>query len=436
MRRLAWLLLALPFLLGQDYGSGLPTVGLLSAPPVSGPLGSDGLIAFTDTEEDISLVTTSGDDFTGIAGGFGWDSSHQSRAQLVAAAGTLKDLSVKLSGDIGTAGDDLTVSLLVNGLANIACTIEGEDVGDQTTCPGATSITVAAWDTVAYKMLAAGTVASVFASYNLTWTPMAAGNARTLPSHTQLLSATDRYMSIYGYIPDEGTPTQARHVLPLAGTIGPMGFELDAVPGAGNSRTFTLQVNGGDTTPSITCTISGAIFRKCNTSAIAAETISAGDTAYIKITTVGAGTPNHEVMAGTLYTPTADAFPLLWMSDNTQGPTLTEYAPIAGANDNWSTIETFRQTHINEAVTLTDAYMVVRTAPGAAASGKARDFTVRDDGAGTALTCQILEDATTCNDTGESVSAGSGGMLAVETVPTDSPTNTAGFAIGIAATLP
>ena len=74
-----------------------------------------------------------------------------------------------------------------------------------------------------------------------------------------------------------------------------------------------------------------------------------------------------------------------------------------------------------QAMTVKNIYALLGTAPGTAASGKQRDFTLRTNGTtNTAETVNLFETATT-NSTTTNVTINNGDILSVKSVPTSTP---------------
>jgi hypothetical protein len=72
--------------------------------------------------------------------------------------------------------------------------------------------------------------------------------------------------------------------------------------------------------------------------------------------------------------------------------------------------------------TLSNLYVRLDGTPGGASTGKSYTFTVRKNGADTTVTCTILETATTCSDTTNSVTFNAGDRISIKTVASGGPT--------------
>lgn len=188
----------------------------------------------------------------------------------------------------------------------------------------------------------------------------------------------------------------------------------------------TLYKNGSAT--AMTCQLALAA-QTCsdNTHTVS---VAAGDGLAMLYHTVGSiGT--NPVSTSTLFTPTTTGDTLLssWGTAFSTGST-QNLAISTGAIAISTTGSTFP-----DSGTVSKLY-IISNAPGAAASGKKYDYTVRLNGSNQTTTCSVLEIATTCNDTTHSVSiTGASGNTAGSNIsfavaPTSTPTAAvAGFGV-------
>ena len=138
------LLIAAPVILAQDFGSGTPLSIDLGPPVAAGPSGFISLVM-----SNIGTINTvAATEYTPYGAGDaanGPQATESDVYSITATSGTIDELSVRLDGDIGTSADDLTVTLMLDGVAqSLACTVEGEDVGDQETCTDSVNSVVVA----------------------------------------------------------------------------------------------------------------------------------------------------------------------------------------------------------------------------------------------------------------------------------------------------
>lgn len=125
-------------------------------------------------------------------------------------------------------------------------------------------------------------------------------SAARLPSISQMVlsantvatvaAATTTYVGTNG---ENATETIVRMVMPVAGVLRKLYVVAAAVAGAAQSFTYTVRVNGVDTT--ITCAVSGASATTANDTTHTASVV-AGDTVDIKlVTSAGAAAVRHAI---------------------------------------------------------------------------------------------------------------------------------------------
>ena len=100
----------------------------------------------------------------------------------------------------------------------------------------------------------------------------------------------------------------------------------------------------------------------------------------------------------------------------------TEYAVLHGSGS-WNAAEVDRNEVIATAGTISRLYVELSAAPGGGA-GDAYVFTLRKNGAATALTCTITQPATSGSDVAHSVAVVAGDTVSMECVPSSTPSAT------------
>ncbi|MGE3783113.1 MAG: hypothetical protein AB7H71_10265 [Alphaproteobacteria bacterium] len=212
-------------------------------------------------------------------------------------------------------------------------------------------------------------------------------------------------------------------VFPVAGTVSTIRVRNIYQPVTGaKTWVITLRKNGSDT--ALTCTITSASGGVCSFST--PISFAAGDYASIKIHPTG--TPDlTRLQVTTLFQPAVandtiiPTFANGFSNSATQAAMpFTNIAPGAPAA---------RRSPVFADGGTVDRLYVVSNAPGAAASGKKYDYTLDKNASTTAVTCQILETATACNDTAHgpvSVTGASGSTASddveIQAAPTSTPT--------------
>ena len=225
----------------------------------------------------------------------------------------------------------------------------------------------------------------------------------------------------------DATENIARGMVSVAGTISELYIRTSVALPGGTSIAYTLRVNGADT--ALTATVWAAASSGYNTTSIV--NVVAGDYIDYKIIFTGVvgalysrvnavyknTTANQSILASNTYTRAAS----------------TQYGQLMGGNAGVATngVETDIQTICPTAGVIDLLYVGLSTNPGAAASGDAYSITLRKNNADTALTCTILEVATTGTDLVNSVAVAAGDILSVKIVPINVPANSPYAAIGM-----
>lgn len=122
--------------------------------------------------------------------------------------------------------------------------------------------------------------------------------AARLPSITKMVLSANTVATVaaaattfLGTNGENATETIVRMVMPVAGVLRNLYVVAAAVAGAAQSFTYTVRVNGADTT--ITCAVSGAVATTANDTTHTA-TVAAGDTVDFKlVTSAGAAAVRH-----------------------------------------------------------------------------------------------------------------------------------------------
>jgi hypothetical protein len=102
-------------------------------------------------------------------------------------------------------------------------------------------------------------------------------------------------MSVNGFVGSAGAASggsaelTVQQVLQLATAYSSMSCSVATAPASGVTATFTLRVNGANSSPLLTCSITGPATSGTNTIAAPGVTVAAGDRVAIL---VGANTPS------------------------------------------------------------------------------------------------------------------------------------------------
>jgi hypothetical protein len=213
------------------------------------------------------------------------------------------------------------------------------------------------------------------------------------------------------------TTSRRLAVLPDAGTIDRL-FVNSVAPGtaaSGKKYDYTMLVSGSAS--SITAQILDAATSANDTSNTAS--VVAGD--YINFQGTPTNTPTtSDAGFGLRYVPST-AGRYSFVNSNGFGPSgaAVNYAGLTG---NVGSTEANIQA-ITHSQTFEKLQVKINGAPGSAGSGKKWTITLRINGADKALTCDIVETATTCSATG-SVAANDNDLVDFSVTPTNSPSAT------------
>ena len=200
-----------------------------------------------------------------------------------------------------------------------------------------------------------------------------------------------------------------------------MSYPRRPEPAGQTSKKYDWAISRSATAQTFTCSIS-ADSTTCNdTSNSFAVTGPSGGTPgdYVTFPAVPSGTPTSVTATfGARYRPTtAGSFPLMSVFPSAANTASTTYYPLSGGTAAGTTTEANNQS-IADSMTVTKLTVTLNVAPG---SGKSRVYTLRKNGADTALTCTISNTAQTCTATG-SISVADDDLLATADTPSGTPT--------------
>lgn len=229
------------------------------------------------------------------------------------------------------------------------------------------------------------------------------------------VSGSTKVWSCNGGALGSGTDTNISTPVAAAGVIDNLKVRVSVAPGTGNTITYTLIKAGVDTAQ--TCSISGDALT-CSDSANPI-TFAASDTCSIR-SQATAGTPatsNSYVSAA--FTGTTDGEALIMGATTSGMPTgATNYMTIYGTTVATTTVAAATTTMPTAGV-VDKMYIAMSGTPGA---GKSYALTLYKNGLATALTCTVSDAATTCNEPTATVTFAAGDSIAMESVPTGTPT--------------
>lgn len=211
--------------------------------------------------------------------------------------------------------------------------------------------------------------------------------------------------------------TEARRQIPLSEAVTVSDFKviLDTAPGVGNSRTFTLRKNGGDT--AATVTISGAA-----TSAAFAGSVSfaAGDLISIGATSTGTPTAPGNTYWYTYLNTTGQKALIMGGSANVAPNGADNYVDVFGGTA-WTTTSGDQDVPVPTGGNLTKLAVATSGAPTA---GKSYAFSMRLNGSSDVLTATVSGTGTSASATGSQALV-AGDLIQFKSSPSGTPTQAA-----------
>ena len=222
------------------------------------------------------------------------------------------------------------------------------------------------------------------------------------------------------------------------GTITNHYIRASAAPGAGNSRIFTMWKNGvaqdgTGGTPDTRITLSGAGSGSGITFGSTTFTLSVTELDQLKVVHTTTGTPatTHNVIGSCRFLSSdAGSWNVGAFINSNPSNSATNYAWPFGLQETgtaWSATESDKQFKVGPTgFSLSEMRIDLDTAPG---SGNSYVFTVRKNGAATALTLTFTDAEVADTISGVDVDFADGDLIAFEAVPSSTPTVPAGIRV-------
>lgn len=213
------------------------------------------------------------------------------------------------------------------------------------------------------------------------------------------------------------TENLIRNVVPVAGTGKTFYCNVGTAPGVSKSWTFTIVKNGVDT--SLVCVISGTSTDGSDTTNTVS--FSAGDTVSIKSVPSGGPPSAANIRFGWMFAAGSGESIIMGSTRVTALSTsATEYGALQGCAANSATLSN-RDAVIPTAGTISNLFVETSDFPG---SAKSYTFSILKNGSSTsAPSCSVSgAGSTTCSNTGTSLSFAAGDTIAIEVVPSGTPT--------------
>jgi hypothetical protein len=314
-----------------------------------------------------------------------------------------------------------TAELKKNGTGTgLFCTITSASSGK---CTATGSVSFAAGDTANYLITPANTPGITTGSFSTVAVPTTAGDTMMTGRAANFSnSATWVGLPFSDQLPQIIASRNLAY-LPDGGTIDRL-YVISSAPGGSGetSKLYDWAISRSATSQATTCQIS-ADSTTCNdTNGAHAFSVTGpsggtpGD--YVTFPAAPSGTPTAATASFALrYRPTTSgSFPLMAVFPGPNSAASTTYYPLSGGSAAGSTTEANTQS-IGDSMTVTKIAVKLTAAPGA---GKSRVYTLRINGADTALTCTIADTATACTGTG-SVAVNDDDLVVTADAPTGTP---------------
>lgn len=328
----------------------------------------------------------------------------------VTSATTLTTLYVWSSADPGGAAS-WTITVYKDGVATAqSATI----TAGTTSAIDADDVSVGADSGIDLKITSSGTPAAARIGWSITYT----STVQYFGMYTSSLLTSARYMNLKGTTTNTSTVT--RFVAPCALTLGHLHCNLSVAPGAGATRTFTIQKAGAATSLLRTFGEADSGVKADDANSVACN---AGDD--IRIHCASTGTPataavtfwldstpgtaaNFVISTGSFSTAnvlSADDENYMPANGELEAPTAT----IANV-DLWTV-----------PITVTALYAILNAAPDNGAGIQGFTVALFEEDAASALSVAIEEAATTGNDTDAGITIEEGHEIAIGFTPSGTP---------------
>jgi hypothetical protein len=343
-------------------------------------------------------------------GGITW-AGIDTRNLILSTSGKIKNLYVELSSAAGTGADDTyTFTLMYDGGASsLTCAIvQGATSGNDT----AHEIDVVAGKLISIQCVSSGSPDLAPAAQ---WSMIFSGStAKESILGGHLNTSTTQYVALGQSIAEAGITTelQAAQVCPTAGVITNLYLAMTGGAGTG-SWTYNLNKNG--TPQTLSCAVT--VAAPSNSDLAHPISVAAGDTISITCTVAGSITTAGRTRFGVTFVADTDGESIVMGSTNAQiSSTATSYGRFIHPTAN-NASETVQQ-EMGQVCVLKKFYVLLNGAPYRTDHALDRyTFTVRNNAGSTAITCAVIDTATTSNDTVNTATLAAGDNIALMCVP-------------------
>lgn len=354
--------------------------------------------------------------------------------QAIFLAGTISELRVVLSADVGGNGVNATFTLRKNGASTaVTCTISGSG-GTQANCANdaaqtALSFTTAEADLVSMEMVLTGTATNRLVAWSYKWvgtnsneSMLISGGLSDSATGTECIDASGR--NIANVACSAGNDFSRAAPAAENFTITGLYAKHDATITAG-CRQITLRKNGSNDT-TFQVVVTGPTVVSDLTGSVAFNTSSTPD--YVMVEDDPGGTcdtdPTPQTTGNVAYTlrliQTSQRFQATMCESDPPLNSAVEYGFPAGGNGSWNATETSRDVI---AAGFTQTGFAARTTPAPENGGGAADlydYRLRDD-TNNVFGCQTAGSVGTCNASGSTAIADAS-LVAISSTPASTPT--------------
>lgn len=347
---------------------------------------------FNHTGSALPAATTV---YASIAGATTNSSTEAEVQCLIPGSVTISDFTVWVDTEPVSA-ETWQIDLNKNGTSQFNCTITSASSG---TCSGSGSASFSAGDLASMVFAPSGSPTATKARWTVSVTT-ADDMTSFLCGSTigNMLNSTGALYALNGQDASPGTAAfDSEFVISTPGTIDALYVDLTVAPGAGKTRTFTVNANGSGS--SVTCQIAGTATT-CNDTSHSAS-LSAGHDIALAEAITGFGTPASSVGRWAVRF-IADRAGDIMIGDSivdNVSAAANRYWHISGLDGTYQASEDTTTQQSNEPImTCYRVYFEGNLTPGGL--GGTYVLTVRQNGADTDLACTMATAATTCNDDG------------------------------------
>jgi hypothetical protein len=438
MKYLAWLPLVALLLVGLWVALPDRSEGVILVQTAAGAATPVTQVLLGNPET--ALPTTAATNYAALwgtqVGDFSTTETHNS--SVISADGTLTDLRVKLTGDIGDAGDNMVFTIRVEGGDSsplVSCTITGS-TGTEDNCQElAAEVSVTAGDWVSMEIETQGTPTSREVSWSTVFVGDNSNESLWGGAYLSNSTSSNRYGSVSGSraSPVAGASINNVYTIPpVAVTLTGLYVRLDTALTQG-SRTYTVYIDGAADTD-LECTIDSGVSSPGDIECADTSgpiSLPADPNGLIAIQDAPTDTPeSRETAYGLRVTNTDQKF----IASNTYPArsTSTKYTPVSAGFGAVQSSESGQQ-QVSSAFTAEDFSAWVDTVPG---TGNSYTVTLRDDGGATGCACTIGATDNFCADGDCSASIAAGSLLSIQWAPSGTPDAVTGLSTGVSGTVP